>query len=299
MAPPLAGSARVLGHRDYVIKVVLHGLAGPIDGREFNGGAIMVPMGANTDEWISDVANYIRNAFGNVGRPYIAPEHVAAVRSSTTRKTPWTLEELERTVPSPLEDAGEWSFAASHNPEAAASLSAGAGRWDTGAPQEPGMWFQVELPQPTTIAELQIDSASGSRGNGGLGGFGGLGVTPGSAPGTATGTATRGAAPGGAGRGAGGAGRRGGGAARGGTGPGRGGSPATGPVGYSVQLSMDGATWGRPVAQGAGQTPTTIVTLRPAQAKVIRITQTGTASAGEWWGIHAIRIYQARMPPAP
>ena len=33
MAPSLAGSPRVQGHRDYMIKTLLHGLTGPIDGR--------------------------------------------------------------------------------------------------------------------------------------------------------------------------------------------------------------------------------------------------------------------------
>ena len=35
MAPPLAGSPRVNGHRDYIIKVVLNGLIGPLDGKTY------------------------------------------------------------------------------------------------------------------------------------------------------------------------------------------------------------------------------------------------------------------------
>jgi hypothetical protein len=57
---------------------------------------------------------------------------------------------------------------------------------------------------------------------------------------------------------------------------------------------MDGTTWGQPVAQGAGQTPTTTVMFRPAQAKIIRITQTGTAPNGEVWAVQQLRIYQMR-----
>ena len=64
LAPPLSGSARVHGHRDYVIKVLLNGLTGDIDGKTY-GTAVMVPMGSNTDQWIADVASYVRNAFGN------------------------------------------------------------------------------------------------------------------------------------------------------------------------------------------------------------------------------------------
>ena len=67
--------------------------------------------------------------------------------------------------------------------------------------------------------------------------------------------------------------------------------PARGPVGYSLQLSMDGTTWGSPVAQGAGETPTTTMTFAPAQATFIRITQTGTAANNEIWGIQQMRVY--------
>ena len=286
MAPPLAGSPRVLGHRDYVIKVLLYGLSGPIEGKEYNGGAVMVPMGANSDEWISDVANYVRNAFGNTARPYVTPDQVAAVRKTAARKTPWTLAELEPTVPAQVENVQAWKLSASHNPDALANVTAGAGRWDTDAPQEPGMWFQVELPEAVTLAEVQFDSAPGGRGNGGLGGFGGLGVTPaaGSAIPPRGGAAQGARGRGGAGRGAGGG--RGRGQQR----------PAAGPVGYTLQLSTDGTTWSAPVAQGAGDTPTTIAAFKPARAKFIKITQTGTARSGELWAIQQLRVYELRRP---
>lgn len=291
MAPALAGSERVLGHRDYSIKVLLHGLAGPIEGNEYNGGAVMVPMGANTDEWIADVVNYVRNAFGNSARPSVSPAQVAAVRKTAARKTPWTLPELEPTVPVLVGNMPDWKLSASHNPDAAANISAGAGRWDTGGPQQPGMWFQIELPQATTVSEVQLDSSAGGRGNGGLGGFGGLGVT---ASGAAISAPPRGA---GATTGPGGRGAAGGGA-RGRGGRGRGGPPASGPVSYTLQLSMDGLTWGAPVAQNAGETPTTIATFKPSAAKFIRITQTGTATNSELWGIQQVRIYEARTATA-
>ena len=43
MAPSLAGSPRVQAHRDYVIKVLLGGLTGPLDGKTYRD--VMVPMG--------------------------------------------------------------------------------------------------------------------------------------------------------------------------------------------------------------------------------------------------------------
>ena len=44
MAPTLANSARVQGHPDYIVKVLLHGLQGPIEGQSYPGG-VMVGMG--------------------------------------------------------------------------------------------------------------------------------------------------------------------------------------------------------------------------------------------------------------
>ena len=54
---------------------------------------------------------------------------------------------------------------------------------------------------------------------------------------------------------------------------------------------MDGTTWGTPVAQGAGETPTTVIPFAAAQARFIRITQTGAAANGEFWGIQQVRLY--------
>ncbi len=66
LAPSLVGSDRVNAHRDYVIKAILHGLSGPIDGRSYP--QVMPANGANRDEWVADVASFIRNGFGNCRR---------------------------------------------------------------------------------------------------------------------------------------------------------------------------------------------------------------------------------------
>ena len=172
LAPSLVGSARVLGHRDYVIKVLLHGLTGELDGRSYPGG-VMVPMGTNTDEWIADVASFVRNSFGNSAF-FITPEQVASVRKAAARTTPWTLPELAATTPMPMMNQAEWKATASHNSENAANgiNGSGATRWATMARQEPGMWYQIELPQPATIAEIIVDAST----SGGFGGFGGRGT---------------------------------------------------------------------------------------------------------------------------
>jgi len=173
LAPSLVGTPRVLGHRDYVIKVLLHGLTGELDGRNYPGG-VMAPMGSNTDEWIADVASYVRNSFGNSAL-FITPEHVAAVRQANPRTTMWSFAELASTTPMPLLNQSEWKATASHNPETASNgiNGSGATRWATTIAQEPGMWYQIELPQPVTIAEVLVDATTAGRG--GFGRFGGRG----------------------------------------------------------------------------------------------------------------------------
>ena len=195
LAPPLGGSARVTGHRDYVIKVLLHGLTGPLDGTTYGGGGVMVPMGTNTDEWIADVASYVRNSFGNTGS-LVTPEQVASVRKAANRRSPWTLAELDPTIPKLIGNAAQWKATASHNETAAANPLAGTGRWDTGAAQAPGQWYQVELPEAASIAEIQIETAPVPPARGG--GPGGRAGAPAAAPGAARGAAPVAGAAGGA-----------------------------------------------------------------------------------------------------
>jgi mono/diheme cytochrome c family protein/glucose/arabinose dehydrogenase len=174
-APSLAGSARVQAHRDYVIKTVVHGLTGPVDGNTYTD--VMVPMGSNTDEWIAAVTSYIRAGFGNASPP-IAPADVARVRAAAgSRSTPWTVEEIEASLPVLLAPQPAWKATASHNP-AGAGNALGNGAWTSGQPQQAGMWFQIELPAAVPIVEIQFASppAFGGRGAGARGGGQGPGA---------------------------------------------------------------------------------------------------------------------------
>ena len=158
--------------------------------------------------------------------------------------------ELEVTLPRLLPADPTWKATASHNAERAASgLTLAA--WTTGVPQEPDMWFQVELPQPAMITEVQFDA--GAPGGGGRG-RGGRGAPPAAGRGGAPAERQRGH-PWRSSRNA---------SARRAPGGGRGGAPVFGsfPIAYKVQLSMDGKTWGAPVAQGEGAPATTIATFR-------------------------------------
>jgi mono/diheme cytochrome c family protein len=171
LAPSLAGSSRVNGHRDYVIKMLLHGLSGPIDGKTYP--QVMVAMGTNNDRWIADIASYVRNSFGN-GGTFVTTDDVVRVRSATAgRKTSWTVAELDASLPRLVVPDASWKVTASHDSRPAPQANAEGGYnfignaagalsflgWTTGVPQQAGMWFQIELPAPLRLTEIQFTSS--------------------------------------------------------------------------------------------------------------------------------------------
>jgi mono/diheme cytochrome c family protein len=160
MAPPLVRSTIVTGHRDGVISVLLKGLNGPVGGKTYS--SLMVPMESNADDWIAAVASYVRNGFVNHAT-LVDTNDVARVRAAIRgRNTPWTLEELQAAVPQVLANRSQWQVTASHNPGVARQAVDGDlnTRYDSGAYQAPGMWFQIELPQETTINALELDAGA-------------------------------------------------------------------------------------------------------------------------------------------
>ncbi len=304
-APPHAGSARVLAHRDYVINVVLSGLNGPVDGKTYTEE--MVPMNKNTDQWIADVVSYLRNSFGN-SASFVTPAQVAAVRAANPNHKKWTVRELEASVPAVVPGQQNWKATASVNPETAANALAGkpGTSWTTGTAQTASTWFQIELPAATTLAGMELVApapaqpggggrggagASGGGGRGGGGGgrggaAGGRGGAPAAPPAVADGTPP--AAPAGGGGFAGFAGFGGG---------GRGGQNAgMWPRGYKVEASLDGKTWGVSLAEGQGDSNTVVMDFKPTKAKFIRITQTATATNAPAWAIQKVQLYQTPAP---
>ena len=154
VAPALAGSPRVAGHPDYVLKVLLHGLTGPIEGRSY-AGQIMVSQAQQSDDWISAVASYIRGSLTNQAS-FVTPEQVARVRAATSpRRGAYTARELAAEVPMLMHQQASWKATASQNGEGAARAYGTAG-WTSGVPQAPGQWFQMELPEPATLTEIQF-----------------------------------------------------------------------------------------------------------------------------------------------
>ena len=151
----------------------MHGLSGPIDGKTYP--QVMVAMGSNNDQWIADIASYVRNSFGNTGT-LATPADVARVRAATgDRETPWTVAELEASLPRPLVPDATWKVTASHDARPAPQANAEGGYnylgnaagalsflgWTTGVPQQPGMWFQIELPAAgRLLTEIQFTSST-------------------------------------------------------------------------------------------------------------------------------------------
>ncbi len=236
IAPALAGSPRATGHPNYAINVLLHGLTGPIDGKAYVG-QVMVSQAQQSDEWIADVASYIRNTFTN-SAGFVSPAQVAAVRAATKARTSaWTYPELASTVPTLMHQQPTWKATASHGSDRALRAFGTSG-WSTLVPQEAGMWFQFELPEPVRLTELQFQSA---------GPFG----PPNAAP-----------------------------------------RPQPYARGYKVQVSLDGASWSEPVAEGQGTGPSMNIVFAPVRAKFVRITQTGSVEGAPAWGIQQLQLYQ-------
>ncbi|WP_449508565.1 c-type cytochrome [Cerina litoralis] len=169
MAPPLANSLRVQGQKEYVTKVVLHGLEGPIAGKTYPG-SIMVGMGDQSDDWIASVLSYIRLNLDNEST-IVSPKEVAEIRSSSIgQKQAYKYPELRTSTPQLMVPTETWKITASHNaPTRVGGKTAPASAfnfegWSTGEMQQKGMWYQIELPQPVALAEIDFYSKPISRG---------------------------------------------------------------------------------------------------------------------------------------
>lgn len=97
--PPVADSSWVVGDERLPIKVVLHGLQGPITvrGNEYNG--VMQALGSLSDRDIAAVVSYIRQEWGN-DASMVDEETVAEVRAEFSGRTSaWTARELREFHP--------------------------------------------------------------------------------------------------------------------------------------------------------------------------------------------------------
>ena len=152
LGAPLKGSKRVVGNIDRLGRIVLQGLKGPIDGKTYPG--VMAAAAAQSDQWLADTLNYMRNEWGNQAA-YLRSEDIAEVRQSlTTRKTAWTLDELNEKWAKLDTDKHLWDFESSHG---TADLSKAIDgdpktKWRNGSKQQKGMWVKFAF---DSIAKLK------------------------------------------------------------------------------------------------------------------------------------------------
>lgn len=92
--PPLAGSSWVAGDPRTAVRILLHGLVGPVEvgGRSYDG--VMPAFRARlSDREIAAVLTHVRSSFADASP--ITAEEVASVRSEVRgRRDPWTVSEL-------------------------------------------------------------------------------------------------------------------------------------------------------------------------------------------------------------
>lgn len=99
MAPPLVNSDWVLGSERRLIRVLLHGVSGPItvNGTQYQPPNILPEMpglGALDDNQLASVLSYIRRTWGHEAAP-ISPAQIATARAETQeQKTPWAAAQL-------------------------------------------------------------------------------------------------------------------------------------------------------------------------------------------------------------
>jgi mono/diheme cytochrome c family protein len=96
-APPLAGVSWVTGSESRLIRIVLHGLRGPlvVAGKTYD---LEMPGFGRvlSDADVAALLTYVRKRFGGPADP-IRPEAVSRVRAAySTRTDYWTVEELRR-----------------------------------------------------------------------------------------------------------------------------------------------------------------------------------------------------------
>lgn len=101
LAPALAGAEWVTGPPEWLARIILQGMSGPVEvqGQHFDG--VMPPHGHMQeldDVTLAGLMTYLRRSWGNKAEP-VSVESVAAIRTASAgRSSPWTAEEL-RAVP--------------------------------------------------------------------------------------------------------------------------------------------------------------------------------------------------------
>jgi mono/diheme cytochrome c family protein len=95
--PPLANSEWVIASPVVPIRIVLHGMEGPIEVRGVSYSGVMMPYGTGQemdDEEVAAVVSYIRSSWGNKASAVSAADVARERALLSSRRTPWTSAEL-------------------------------------------------------------------------------------------------------------------------------------------------------------------------------------------------------------
>lgn len=91
--PPLSGTDWVVGDKGRLIRLVLHGMQGPVEigGERYDN--LMPGQYQLSDDQVADVLTFVRQSFGNDAES-VAADDVFAVRRSEGRRGTWQAREL-------------------------------------------------------------------------------------------------------------------------------------------------------------------------------------------------------------
>ncbi|MFO0831040.1 MAG: cytochrome c [Phycisphaerales bacterium] len=94
MVPPLHGAPIATGDGGAFVRILLHGMEGPVEVKGTRYEGIMPPATFSSDEDLAAVMTFVRNSWGNAAGP-VSPEDVAKVKGQTVGRTrSWTASEL-------------------------------------------------------------------------------------------------------------------------------------------------------------------------------------------------------------
>lgn len=170
LAPALDGSERLRGQKERLVRIVLHGLKGHLDGKQYAGDA-MPALGSMNDTAIASALTYARQAWANDAEP-IRVSDVAAVRlASKDRTEPWLPAEVDHFAAPVLADSQECTqkglpFPFKGYRGFSQNLNLGnelepnpkkRGPWIHG-PMTPGHWFAVDLQRSAEITAIVLET---------------------------------------------------------------------------------------------------------------------------------------------
>ncbi|MBT7535289.1 MAG: cytochrome c, partial [Verrucomicrobia bacterium] len=94
LAPPLKDSDWSTGSKERMIRIVLHGLQGPIEVHGKKWELIMPGLSVFDDEQIASIMTYVRREWGHTASP-VDPSEVRSIRTQYPgREDMWTVKDL-------------------------------------------------------------------------------------------------------------------------------------------------------------------------------------------------------------